>query len=81
MNTHLKQTLLNQIDQSVDTGVYPSEEDAVTAALMGLRSEEIMEKIEVGRQQVKDGDVYLLDENFAADLKREIQESLISSQS
>ena len=57
MNTHLKQALINQIDDSVSKGYFESEEEAVAKAIGAIKEEEIMARIELGRQQVREGKV------------------------
>ncbi|NKB64137.1 MAG: hypothetical protein GKR95_20415 [Gammaproteobacteria bacterium] len=55
MNTKLKQILIDQIDNSVNKGYFETEEQAVAKAMGAIREEEIMARIELGQQQVREG--------------------------
>ncbi len=55
MNTQLKEALISQIDDSVRKGYFATEEEAVKQVLFAIREKEIMAKIELGRQQEREG--------------------------
>ena len=75
MNGHWKQVLINQIDDSVSKGYFSTEEEAVEKALSAIREEEIMARIELGRQQEREGQLSPF-KGTAEEVKRRLQQKL-----
>ena len=75
MNTQLKQVLIDQIDDSVSRGYFETEEEAVEKALSSIREAKIMARIELSRQQEKEGKVSLF-KGTAEEVKKRLRQKL-----
>jgi len=80
MNVSLTHTLESYVKHKVDSGLYNSASEVIREGLRALQEKEIDTKINLGLEQVANGQTVPVDDNFVSSIMSNVEQRLKASQ-